>query len=129
MAEPPAYSRHRAGTQPPYLYPDYASTVKRSPTRPLIRFEHTLSEITGPSFSTGWAGPAATDLTKQHKSEPLGERIIVTGRILDEDARPIPNTLVELWAVQRRRPLSSPGRPARCAARPQLYRRRPGGHR
>ena len=97
MAEPPAYSRHRDGTQPPYLYPDYASTVKRSPTRPLIRFEHTLSEITGPSFSTGWAGPEAIDLTKQHKGEPLGERIIVTGRILDEDARPIPNTLVELW--------------------------------
>ena len=97
MAEPPAYARHRAGTQPPYLYPDYASTVKRAPTRPLIRFEHTLSEITGPSFSSDWVGPVATDLTKQHQGEPLGERIIVTGRILDEDGRPIPNTLVELW--------------------------------
>ena len=97
MAEPPAYARYREGTQPPYLYPDYASTVKRAPTRPLIRFEHTLSEITGPSFSSGWAGPEATDLTKQHKGEPLGERIIVTGRILDEDARAISNTLVELW--------------------------------
>lgn len=94
---PPAYARHRDGGQPPYLYPDYASTVKRSPTRPLIRFEHTLSEITGPSFASGWAGPAATDLTRQHKGEPLGERIIVTGRILDEDGRPIPETLVELW--------------------------------
>ena len=97
MAEPPAYARPQPGTQPPYLYPDYASTVKRSPTRPLIRFEHTLSEITGPSFSSGWAGSSATDLTKQHKGEPLGERIIVTGRILDENDRPIPNTLVELW--------------------------------
>ena len=98
MAEtPPAYARPREGTQPPYLYPDYASTVKRAPARKLIRFEHTLSEITGPSFASGWAGPAATDLTKQHKGEPLGERIIVTGRILDEDGRPIPDTLVELW--------------------------------
>jgi protocatechuate 3,4-dioxygenase beta subunit len=98
MAEtPPAYARHRDGTQPPYLYPDYASTVKRAPTRKLIPFEHTLSEITGPSFSNGWAGTAATDLTRQHEGEPLGERIIVTGRILDEDGRPIPNTLVELW--------------------------------
>jgi protocatechuate 3,4-dioxygenase, beta subunit len=97
MAEPPAYTRHASGTQPPYLYPDYASTVKRAPTRPLISFEHTLSEITGPSFTTDWAGVPATDLTRQHKGEPLGERIIVTGRILDEVSRPIPNTLVELW--------------------------------
>ena len=97
MAQPPSYARHREGGQPPYLYPDYGSTVKRAPTRPPIHFEHTLSEITGPSFATGWAGPEAIDLTKQHKGEPLGERIIVTGRILDEDGRPIPNTLVELW--------------------------------
>jgi protocatechuate 3,4-dioxygenase beta subunit len=94
---PPAYARHHDGGQPPYLYPDYASTVKRAPTRPLVRFEHTLSEITGPSFASGWAGPEATDLTKQHKGEPLGERMIVTGRILDEDGRPLPETLVELW--------------------------------
>ena len=83
--------------QPPYLYPDYASTVKRAPNRPPIRFEHTLSEITGPGFADGWAGPDATDLTEQHKGEPLGERIIVPGRVLDEDGRPVPGTLVELW--------------------------------
>src|SRR5258708_29986477 len=53
--------------------------------------------MNGPSFGGGWAGPAAPDLTKQHKGEPLGERIIVTGRILDEDGSAIPNTLVELW--------------------------------
>lgn len=97
MAEPPAYARHREGTQPPYLYPDYASTVKRAPTRPLIRFEHTLSEITAPSFSAGWVGAAATDLTKQHKGEPLGERIIVTGRLLDSDGRAVPDALIEVW--------------------------------
>jgi hypothetical protein len=70
MAEPPAYARHREGMQPPYLYPDYASTVKRAPTRKLIRIDHTLSEITAPSFSTDWAGPAATDLTKQRLPTP-----------------------------------------------------------
>ena len=109
MAEPPAYARPQPGTQPPYLYPDYASTVKRSPTRPLIRFEHTLSEITGPSFSSGWAGSTATDLTKQHKGEPLGERIIVTGRILDEDGRPIPNTIVEIWQANASGRYQHPG--------------------
>jgi protocatechuate 3,4-dioxygenase, beta subunit len=98
MADTPkAYARHRGGTQPPYLYPDYQSTQKRSPKRALIPFEHTLSEITGPGFAEGWAGADATDLTKQHRGEPLGERIIVEGRVLDEDGRPVPGTLLELW--------------------------------
>src|SRR6266853_360730 len=57
------FARPRAGTQPPYLYPDYASTVKRAPRRPPIRYEHTLSEITGPVFAGGWAGPDNCDLT------------------------------------------------------------------
>jgi protocatechuate 3,4-dioxygenase beta subunit len=95
--DPTGFARYREGTQPPYLYPDYASTLKRAPSRAPIRFEHTLSEITGPTFDTGWAGPDATDLTRQHKGEPLGERIIVTGCILDEDGRPLPGALVELW--------------------------------
>ena len=91
------FARPGAGAQPPYLYPDYASTVKRAPKRAPIRFEHTLSEVTGPQFADRWAGPDAIDLTRQHKGEPLGERIIVAGRVLDEDGRPVPNTLVELW--------------------------------
>ncbi len=92
-----AFARPREGTQPPYLFPDYASTVKRSPRRALVRLEHTLSEVTGPTFASGWAGLDATDLTRQHKGEPLGERIIVEGRVLDEDGRPVPGTLLELW--------------------------------
>jgi protocatechuate 3,4-dioxygenase beta subunit len=96
-SEPLPYARPHAGTQPPYRYPGYGSTVKRSPNRPPLRFEHTLSEITGPSFGNGWAGPDALDLTRQHQGEPIGERIIVEGRVLDEDGRPVPGTLVELW--------------------------------
>lgn len=91
------FARPRAGTQPPVLYPDYQSTQKRAPQRPPIHFAHTLSEMTGPSFGGGWAGPDATDLTKQHRGEPLGERIIVEGRVLDEAGRPVPGTLLELW--------------------------------
>ncbi len=94
---PPPFARPRPGTQPPYLYPDYASTVKRAPKRAPIRFEHTLSEVTGPVFTEGWAGPDATDLTTQHPGAPLGERIIVQGRVLDEEGRPVPGTLIELW--------------------------------
>ncbi len=81
-------------TQPPYLHPPYASTVKRAPKRPPIRLEQTLSEVTGPLFANRWAGPDSADLTTRG---PIGERIIVAGRVLDADARPVPGTLVELW--------------------------------
>jgi protocatechuate 3,4-dioxygenase, beta subunit len=91
------FARARQGGQPPYLHPDYASTVKRAPKHRPIRLEHTLTEITGPVFTDGWAGPDAADLTRAHPGPPLGERIIVAGRVLDEDARPVPGTLVELW--------------------------------
>jgi protocatechuate 3,4-dioxygenase beta subunit len=82
------------GTQPPYLHPPYASTTKRAPKRPPIRLEQTLSEATGPLFADHWAGPDSADLTTRG---PIGERIIVAGRVLDADARPVPATLVELW--------------------------------
>ncbi|HEX3863769.1 MAG TPA: protocatechuate 3,4-dioxygenase subunit beta [Stellaceae bacterium] len=97
MASPVPFARHRPGTQPDYLYPDYASTVKRAPKRALIPLDHTLSEMTGPVFAGGWAGPDNIDLTHQHPGEPLGERIIIAGRVLDEDGRPVRGTLLELW--------------------------------
>ena len=95
--QPASYARPRQGAQPPYLHPDYRSTMKRAPARPAIRLEHTPSEVTGPSFSSGWAGPDVVDLTRQGRGEALGQRIILTGRVLDEDARPVRKTLVELW--------------------------------
>jgi protocatechuate 3,4-dioxygenase beta subunit len=85
------------GAQPPYLHPDYGSTVKRAPQHSPIRLEQTLTEVTGPVFADGWAGPDAVDLTRGQAGAPLGERIIVAGRVLDEDVRPVPGTLVELW--------------------------------
>ena len=97
MSDVIGYERGRAGEDPPYLDPNYGSTVKRAPSKPLVLLEHTLTEVTGPSFADGWAGADKTDLTKQGKSEPIGERMIVAGRILDEHGRPVPKTLVELW--------------------------------
>ena len=94
---PRAYQREKPGNHPLYLSPEYGSTVKRAPTRKLVRIDQTLSEITGPTFATDWAGPANADLTHQHKGEPIGERIIVAGRVIDEDGKPVPNTLVEIW--------------------------------
>ena len=91
------YRRFRPGTQPEYDFPPYASTAKRHPTRPLVIVPQTLSEITGPVFGHGDLEPTDNDLTRQHKGEPIGERIIVSGRVLDENGRPVPHTLVEVW--------------------------------
>jgi protocatechuate 3,4-dioxygenase beta subunit len=77
--------------------PDYKSTVKRSPTKPLVIMPHTLSELTGPVYGQDAVQPGDDDLTQQHKGEPLGERIIVHGHVLDEDGRGVANVLVEIW--------------------------------
>ncbi len=85
------------GTQPDHLHLPYVSSIKRSPTKPQIRIPFTLSEVTGPSFPPERVQPKACDLTRQHSGEPLGERIVVSGRVLDENARPLANTVVEIW--------------------------------
>lgn len=82
---------------PPHLSPDYKSTVKRAPTRKPIAIPATISELTGPRFAPGSIAPSEADLTSQGKGEPIGERIIVAGRVLDEDGRPVPETLIEIW--------------------------------
>jgi len=91
------YRRPPAGTHPPNDSPGYRSTARRHPKEPLIVIPHTLSELTGPVYPYGKIEAADNDLTRQHAGEPLGERIIVQGRVLDEDGRPIPHTLVEVW--------------------------------
>ena len=86
-------------SHPPYIFPPYKSTVLRGPSKPLIPLKHTLSELTGPVYGHEALGPLDNDLTRNARqtAEPLGERIIVTGRVLDEAGRPVRNTLVELW--------------------------------
>jgi protocatechuate 3,4-dioxygenase, beta subunit len=97
MANLPGYRRPFPGTQPAHLHPPYVSSIKRSPRQPLVALPHTLSEITGPTFGPEIVDVKACDLTKQHRGEPLGERIIVSGRVLDENGRPVRQTLVEIW--------------------------------
>ena len=91
------YRRPAAGTHPPNDSPGYRSTARRHPAEPLIVIPHTLSELTGPVYPYGRIDANDGDLTRQHAGEPLGERIIVQGRVLDEDGRAIPQTLVEVW--------------------------------
>ena len=85
---------------PPFLYEAYRSTIKRSPRQELIDLEEvTLTELTGPGEALARVSAIDADLTLNAGtgSPPLGERIVVTGRILDEDGRPLPRTLVEIW--------------------------------
>src|SRR5438046_6963909 len=91
------YPVQSLAAHPPRLSPAYKSTVKRSPSKPLIPMRHTLSELTGPVYGHETVRENDHDLTVQGKGEPLGERIIVHGHVLDEDGRGVPNTLVELW--------------------------------
>jgi protocatechuate 3,4-dioxygenase, beta subunit len=81
----------------PRFYPAYRSTTKRAPLKPLVIVPHTLSELTGPVYGHETVRECDNDLTVQHAGEPLGERIIVHGRVVDEDGRGVANTLVELW--------------------------------
>src|ERR1043166_7520895 len=97
MAAIPIYRRPYVNTQPEYYYAPYHSIAKRAPSQPLVMAPQTLSEATGPLFGHGDVAPDDNDLTRQHAGAPLGERIIVSGRVLDENARPVPHTLVELW--------------------------------
>ena len=91
-----ATNREDAG-QPPSLYPGYGSTVLRAPLQPLVRMTQTVTERSGPSAWTALMGGSFADLTTQHKAMPQGQRIVVTGRVLDEAMRPVPDTIIEVW--------------------------------
>jgi len=84
---------------PPYLHPPYLSTITRAPNRRLIPLPQSLANHTGPVFGTGHINPLDDDLTRNgvHSGEPLGERIIVTGSVMDEAGDPVSNALIEIW--------------------------------
>jgi protocatechuate 3,4-dioxygenase beta subunit len=82
---------------PPLDFPDYVGTRLRAPKDPLVILPHTLSELTGPAFGDLAIGELDHDLTQQHAGEPLGERIVVSGRVLGSDGRPLAGQLVEIW--------------------------------
>ncbi|HVH30634.1 MAG TPA: protocatechuate 3,4-dioxygenase subunit beta [bacterium] len=86
-------------TFPPYYYEAYRSTVRRAPRQPLVSVPHTLSEITGPGPALSTASAQDSDLTTNMGTggEAIGERIIVTGRVLDDQAMPQSGALIEIW--------------------------------
>ena len=86
-------------SQPAFIDDGYKSTTLRGPTRPLLPIPESLSELTGPVYGHEAVGEFDADLTKNSRvnGEPIGERIIVAGRVVDEDDHPVANTLVEIW--------------------------------
>ena len=91
------YRRPGRDVHPPLDSPDYRSAALRHPISPLVPLPQSLTEITGPVFGDGRVSPLDADLTAQHDGDPIGERIIVHGRVLDDAGRPVRGTLVEVW--------------------------------
>src|SRR5438046_1706902 len=90
-------TRATRDADPPYLSPGYVATRLRAPARPLIDLPHGATERTGPMLGEGHVGPLDHDLTSQHDGEPLGQRIVVHGRVTDGDGRSLRATLIEVW--------------------------------
>ena len=84
---------------PPFSYAAYKSTVKRSPSFEPLRVAQTLSEITGPGPVWSELSPEDSDLTTNAGTghAALGQRSIVTGRILDQNGDPVSGALIEIW--------------------------------
>ena len=107
MPTPPASAASRLPTlaprdwtsHPQYIYPGYKSTLNRGPQQPLVPLKASLGEMRQPVYGHGSIGELDHDLTRNARKngEPLGERMILTGQVLDERRRPVRNTLIELW--------------------------------
>jgi protocatechuate 3,4-dioxygenase beta subunit len=82
---------------PPLDYPPYKSTALRHPKQPLIYLPQSVTEITGPQLGAERVKEGDNDLTRQHGGDPVGERMTVSGRVLDTTGKPLAGTLVEIW--------------------------------
>jgi protocatechuate 3,4-dioxygenase, beta subunit len=97
MAQPDRLRPTPAGVHPPYRYPDYRSTAARAPSQPLVALEQGDNELSVAQFPRSILRPHDADLTRQSSGEPLGERIVMSGRVIDEDGKPVRNALLEVW--------------------------------
>ncbi len=122
-----AERRLAAGEKVPatlYDFPPYRSSILRHPTKNPRLVDPETIELYSPAFGQRDVAAIESDLTLQHTGEPQGERITVSGRLLDSYGRPLRNQLIEIWQANAAGPLHPPARPAPRPARPELHRRR-----
>ena len=84
-------------SQPALHYPPYLATRSRAPRQAALRVPAALSDLDVPVYGWWSVGATDNDLTAQHAGEPQGQRIIVAGRVVDEDGRPVSGALIEMW--------------------------------
>jgi protocatechuate 3,4-dioxygenase beta subunit len=94
---------------PPYLYPGYKSTLLRAPREPLLQIPAGTLDVPGPTVPAGFVRKGDNDLTIHGKSAPLGEKMVLTGRLLDADGRPVRRSLVEIWQANASGRYAHPG--------------------
>jgi protocatechuate 3,4-dioxygenase beta subunit len=94
---PELVDAERDGPDPQYDHFDYVGTRLRAPKEPLVVIPSTLTELTGPAFGESTVDPLDADLTRQHAGQPLGERMVLSGRLLGSDGKPLRGQLIEIW--------------------------------
>jgi protocatechuate 3,4-dioxygenase beta subunit len=90
-------SNDAVGADPPYLFEPYVGTRLRAPKQALVFLPLTETELAEPVYGHTSVSAADADLTNRHEGEPQGQRIVVSGRVLDEDGRPVRDSLIEIW--------------------------------
>ena len=108
MNDPLLFRPAQPGTQPDNNSPQYRSTGARHPKQPLLAWPHTVTEATGPQFTPAQFAPIV-DLSMSGGKLAMGERIIVRGRVTDEDDRPVANTMIEVWQANAAGRYNHPG--------------------
>jgi protocatechuate 3,4-dioxygenase beta subunit len=99
----------RRALDPPYLYPEYGSTRLRAPKEKLLEVPASVFDVPGPLVPPGFVRDADNDLTVHGRSAPLGEKMVLVGRLLDADGKPIRRSLVEIWQANASGRYAHPG--------------------
>lgn len=97
MASETILAKSLSDEDPPYHFEAYKSTSLRGPQKDPLVIRSGETELNTPVFGEARIRTNDNDLTAQHDGEPLGEKIIISGRLHDSYGRPIPNQLVEIW--------------------------------